>query len=320
MAMADSEVLAEDFLRAAEFLDGGYDIAQSVTRTKCAPDTPLFKGELSAWQLPCGLRLSTCDILALCDSVHEALVPRSLFIALAMDGEPGDYAFDTGRGLPLLPGGAIKVSASDATSLVGSYRKGQHFRSMLIQADPEALLDEHLASRVDALLTATAWESLYFPPRALSLTNEVSGPATGDCVSGLLLESCALEMLARSLQAAPSQTLDETAPISRKDRERMSVVRDAITAAPERPYHLSELARQAGVSVTSLKTKFPAVFGQPVFAFLRDIRLERARRGLEEDGWTVSQAAYYSGYRHPSNFSTAFQRKYRVSPSEVRRP
>lgn len=320
MAIECRDVLAKDFLKAAEFLAGGYDIGQPWTLSTRAPETPLFRGGLATRQLSCGLRLSICDMTPLSDSVYEAEIPRSLFIALAMDGEPGDYAFDSGRGLPLLPGGAIKVSAADTITMVGRYREGQRFKSLVILADPETLQDEQLAEKVDALLTSTAWEALQFLPRALSLTNEMWRYDTGDCIGTLLLESCALEILARSLQAAPSQTLEEATPISRKDRERMSLVREALTSAPDHPHRLSELARQAGVSVTSLKTKFPAIFGQTVFAFLRDIRLERARKGLEEKGWTVSQAAYYSGYRHISNFSAAFQRKFRILPSKVRRP
>ena len=319
MAMECHDVLAKDFLKAAEFLAGGDDIGQPWSLSTHAPETPLFKGGLATRQLSCGLRLSICDITALFDGVYEAEVPRSLFIALAIDGEPADYAFDSGRGLPLSPGGAIKVSAADTITMVGRYREGQRFKSLVILADPETLQDEQLAERVDALLTSTAWEALQFLPRALSLTSDMWCYDTSDCVNALLLESCALEMLARSLQAAPTQTLERATPISRKDRERMSLVRDALTSAPDHPHRLCELARQAGVSVTSLKTKFPAIFGQTVFAFLRDIRLERARKGLEDEGWTVSQAAYYSCFRHTSNFSAAFQRKYGVSPSKVRR-
>ena len=320
MATECRDVSAKDFLEAAEFLAGGYDIGQPWTLSARDPETRLFKGDLATRQLSCGLRLSTCDITALFDSVYTAEVPRSLFIALAIDGDPADYAFGSGRGLPLRQGGAIRVSAADTMTMVGRYREGQRFKSLVILADPATLQDEQLAEKVDARLTSTAWEALQFLPRALCLTGDMWRRDTSDCVSALLLESCALEMLARSLQAAPMQAVKQAVPISRKDRERMSLVHDALTSAPDHPHRLCELARNAGVSVTSLKTKFSAVFGQTVFAVLRDIRLERARKGLEDEGWTVSQAAYYSGFRHVSNFSAAFRRKYSISPSKVRRP
>ena len=80
-----------------------------------------------------------------------------------------------------------------------------------------------------------------------------------------------------------------------------------------------DLARDAGVSVTTLKTKFNAAFGQSVVAFLRDVRLERAREGIVGEGWTVSQAAYLVGYKHQSSFSTAFHRKFGIWPSELPR-
>ena len=187
-------------------------------------------------------------------------------------------------------------------------------------ADPEMLGDAELAETVNALLAATAWQAVQAPARALALARDLCSRTAWDCVSTLLLESCALEMLALSLQDGPTRTPSTAGPISRRDREKMCLVRDALTACPDHPHRLSELARQAGVSVTILKDKFPALFGQTVFAFLRDIRLERARKGLQEEGWTVSQAAYFAGYRHTSNFSTAFQRRFQVLPSEVRCP
>ena len=80
-----------------------------------------------------------------------------------------------------------------------------------------------------------------------------------------------------------------------------------------------DLAREAGVSVTTLKTKFNAVFGQSVAAFLRDTRLATARVGIAEKGWTISQAAYLVGYKHQSSFSVAFRRKYGIWPSDLPR-
>jgi AraC-like DNA-binding protein len=73
------------------------------------------------------------------------------------------------------------------------------------------------------------------------------------------------------------------------------------------------------MSVSSLKAKFPLAVGQSVFGFLRSQRLERARRGLQYEGWTVKQAAYFVGYAHPSNFATAYRRKFGAAPREVHR-
>ncbi|WP_264625181.1 helix-turn-helix domain-containing protein [Candidatus Symbiopectobacterium sp. NZEC135] len=45
---------------------------------------------------------------------------------------------------------------------------------------------------------------------------------------------------------------------------------------------------------------------------LSEQRLMRARKGLESEGWTVKL-----GYQHPSNFSTAYRRKFGRCPRDV---
>ena len=306
-----------DFAGAARFLAGNYVVRRPAVASKAA-DLPLFRGELATRQLPCGLKLCTCDFTALRDSVHEALVPRALFIALAIDGVPGDYALDTGQAMPLPPGGAMMIATRDGARMSGRYRSDQYFRSMVVQAHPDAIADGELASRIDKLLTSTTSARLGVDHRALRLAGQLSRPPPSGPVGNLLIESCALELLARCLLQADADGPRPAPPVSRKDRERVWLVREILTAAPDCTHHLSDLAREAGMSVTSLKTKFPAVFGQPVFEYLRDVRMERARQGLEQEGWTVSQAAYFVGYRHASNFSTAFRRRFRVSPSDIR--
>ena len=312
----------QDFATAASFLRTGYR-TQSPVADQPFEDPPLFRGALATRQLSCGVKLSTSEITALRDSRHHAQVRRSLFFALAIDGVPGDYSLDSGTPMPLPPGGAVMMTTRDSATISARYRRSQYFRSVLVKADPDCLVDEELATRVDALLTQTVSTALRIDEQNLGLAHQLCRPSFSGLVGGLLIESCALTLLAGCLlqadgKKARSQS-SAAATVSRRDRERLGRVRDMMTAGPDQPHHLSSLAREAGMSVTSLKTKFPVVFGRTVFGYLRDLRLDRAKQGLEREGWTVSQAAYFVGYRHASNFSTAFRRRYSVSPSDIRR-
>lgn len=82
--------------------------------------------------------------------------------------------------------------------------------------------------------------------------------------------------------------------------------------SPEQEYTLAQLATQAAMSSGSLRTKFRHAYGKTVFDYLRDCRLELARRYLLE-GHSVQQAAWMSGYQHATNFATAFRRRYGIS-------
>ena len=60
--------------------------------------------------------------------------------------------------------------------------------------------------------------------------------------------------------------------------------------------------------------KFQAAYRQSVFSWLRERRLEVARQHLAQ-GWSVQQAAHFVGYRHATNFATAFRERYGVAPA-----
>ncbi|MEM9316614.1 MAG: AraC family transcriptional regulator, partial [Pseudomonadota bacterium] len=106
---------------------------------------------------------------------------------------------------------------------------------------------------------------------------------------------------------------------AKRDLMALERVREAIHAAPYRDFTLQQLASDAGMSLSSLKAKFPKAFGQTVFAYLRGVRLDYARDRIVHDGWTVSEAAHFVGYRHVGNFSKAFRIRFGVTPLEVRR-
>ena len=81
---------------------------------------------------------------------------------------------------------------------------------------------------------------------------------------------------------------------------------------------LDTLAREAGINASTLQRHFRAVYGTTVFEFLRETRLQRARRALEHDGVTVGQAALLAGYNSAANFATAFRRRFGLSPKFAR--
>ena len=279
---------------------------------------PLFEGSVGVFSFASGLSVCASDLTALHESTHDGVIPRSLTIALLLEGGPGDCAFGSDDRLSVGPGRAIIVSAVDATRLGSTVAAGQRSRCLLIQARPEDLADEDLADRVDAALRSTSAAQFALSARAFALANELFAPSLGGRAGRLLAESCALELLARSPLFDPNGQDGAGGSVSRRDRARMMGVRDLLMAEPDREHHLCDLARRSGMSVTTLKTKFAAVFGQPVFAFLRDVRLERARAGLERQGWTVAQAAHYAGYRHATSFACAFRRKFGIAPSASR--
>lgn len=131
----------------------------------------------------------------------------------------------------------------------------------------------------------------------------------------LMLEGLMLQLLGHGLHARHERAQHSRVPV-RCEQQRLEHVRRMLESAPERDYTLAQLAAQAAMSPSSLRSKFRQAYGCTLFDFLRDCRLELARRYLLE-GHSVQQAAWNCGYQHATNFSTAFRRRYGVSPGSI---
>ena len=81
------------------------------------------------------------------------------------------------------------------------------------------------------------------------------------------------------------------------------------------PPSLKELARQVGMTHPRLSAVFQLLFGDTVFGFLREQRLERARRLLEKPRQGIAETAYDCGFSSPSHFTRAFTERYGRPPS-----
>ena len=92
---------------------------------------------------------------------------------------------------------------------------------------------------------------------------------------------------------------------------------DCLQASPAADHRLEDLARVACMSPSSLRLKFQQVHHCSVFAWLRERRLQLACEQLRQ-GCSVQQAAHFVGYRHATNFATAFRTRYGIAPSQIR--
>lgn len=78
---------------------------------------------------------------------------------------------------------------------------------------------------------------------------------------------------------------------------------------------VSDLARTAGMSVSSFHEHFRMVTGTTPLQYQKDLRLIEARGMLVGKSHAVSEAAYAVGYESPTHFSRDYSRKFGVPPS-----
>lgn len=284
------------------------------------PDIPpeqriLAQGRIQVATTASGLRMCASDLLATRNHARSADLGRSLMVYAMLEGPA--LGWRHGPASRPLHGSAhaAALAVRDAARMTETHQAGQRSHCLVVQVTPETLTDATLAEQVQTCLRRTQARPLPSSGRLCALAADMLAPRAGGAVARLFLESCALDMLARGLQSLGDEAASDDNRLHARDRRRMLLVRDRLLAEPGHPHRLADLARDAGVSVSTLKQKFPRVAGATVFDYLRQLRLERARHGLLHEGWSVKQAAYYAGYRHPTNFTTAYRRRFGAAPS-----
>ena len=82
------------------------------------------------------------------------------------------------------------------------------------------------------------------------------------------------------------------------------------------PPSLNELALEIGLSLKKLKEGFKEVYGDTVYGFLLDHKMEYARQLLDSGQHNVNEVGSLVGYSTASHFISAFKKKYGTTPKK----
>jgi AraC-like DNA-binding protein len=82
---------------------------------------------------------------------------------------------------------------------------------------------------------------------------------------------------------------------------------------------LSELSKQHGISVRLLNAEFVKEYGESIYSFLVNHRLNQAHMVLETTNLQMKVLADNLGYSHVNHFITAFKNKFGYSPGTLRK-
>jgi AraC-like DNA-binding protein len=103
-----------------------------------------------------------------------------------------------------------------------------------------------------------------------------------------------------------------------KEYERIRAIGEELGTGGYLPNFIDEIARDAGMSTSSLQRHFRAAFGMAVFEFIQNAKVDEVRRLLMQDGISVGEAAYRADYSSAANFIITFKRRFGISPKQVR--
>jgi len=311
-AMQKKYFSIDDFIGFGERYGIDYRFPSLIAgRVRSKEQRIVVQGDVEEMALSSGLNLTRSDVRVLQPYETTSLHHCPLYLLIVLEGSV--MLRINGQQYVVRSGMAFTSRLGEQQVMNASHLADYHLRTFSLGVDPArcgqsplltALLEQWEASGAPTFV----WQVPEFLLSGLQQSTVVGLPRQ------LILEGAMLQLLGHAL-AYRTQGVEKRMPGG--VRERLEAVRRLLEQQPEKEYTLTALAQLAAMSSSSLRVKFRQAYGHSVFDYLRDRRLELARRYLAQ-GYSVQQAAWMSGYQHATNFSTAFRRRYGVAPSEVR--
>ena len=92
--------------------------------------------------------------------------------------------------------------------------------------------------------------------------------------------------------------------------------KEIIIANMAEPPGLQELADEIGLNLKKLKMGFKQIYGDTVYGFLFDYKMDFARKLLDSGSYNVNEVGLKIGYSTGSHFIAAFKKKFGTTPKK----
>jgi len=104
--------------------------------------------------------------------------------------------------------------------------------------------------------------------------------------------------------------------IDEENVQKIKKAKEIIISNMSEPPGLQELADQVGLNLKKLKMGFKQIYGDTVYGFLFDYKMDHARKLLDSGSYNVNEVGLKIGYSTGSHFIAAFKKKFGTTPKK----
>lgn len=270
-----------------------------------------------------GLKVSICDFICRRDDQIVVETEPSLYFGLMTEGACSTLNFNHGNKFQLRPLAPVLMAFGEKTSCAGKQRVCARCASIGVTMSldfVELLAQEYSAEifweilekiRNDVFMKNLPQTSQLSAVVQRMLENPYDGP-----LAGLHLESCTLALIVEIARSLLNEKVAETfTDLSRREIQRAHMVRELLEENIVDPPSLAQLSREVGINPTTMSAHFRKVFGNSIFSYLRNRRLELARVLVRTQEIPIAQIGYRVGFSNPAAFATAYKKHFGHPPS-----
>lgn len=154
-------------------------------------------------------------------------------------------------------------------------------------------------------------------PSTAVVLNQLMNFSLTPSIKNLYFKAKAFELLSLYFNKAENPDLEQCPFLS--DEENIKKIRrakDIVIARMAEPPSLQELSDEIGLSLKKLKEGFKQIYGDSVYSFLFDYKMEYARKLLETGDYNVNEVGLKVGYSTASHFIAGFRKKFGTTPKK----
>ncbi len=214
---------------------------------------------------------------------------------------------------------AIQVTSNDLSSTI-RFPAQHQIHYMVVAVTPlklKALLANNVLNSVLQTLTTSGNSFLFFENMTAEtklLLKNIAGVNMTDSLSHLYVHVKVQELLYLLFQKLSARENTAHQTINSADAERLLYIRNHIISDLSVPPVLPELAQIAAMSETKLKQLFKQTFGNTIYNYYQQARMEEAAFLLKQGGHSVAEVGYELGFSNLSHFSRLFEKHYGLNP------
>ncbi|WP_108425243.1 helix-turn-helix domain-containing protein [Flagellimonas amoyensis] len=136
-------------------------------------------------------------------------------------------------------------------------------------------------------------------------------------IKKLYLKGKVFELISLYFNKTEDADLEQCPYLADEDNvRRIKMAKEIIISRMAEPPTLPELSEEVGLGLKKLKEGFKQIYGDSVYGFLFDYKMEYARKMLESGKHNVNDVGLKVGYSTASHFIASFKKKFGTTPKK----
>ena len=161
------------------------------------------------------------------------------------------------------------------------------------------------------------YDTLPFKSSIAVVLSQILQAKVHDTMKELYFKGKVYELLSLYFNKSEDPSLEQCPfLVDEENVQKIRIAKDIILERMTDPPSLENLSVEIGLSLKKLKEGFKQLYGDTVYSYLLDHKMEEARRMLDSQKFNVNEVGLKLGYSTASHFIAAFKKKYGTTPKK----